>query len=345
MDAPGEKLICQMWETLAEKGIGSLLKPWQIRRESRATGDGRRHELLMLAQAEIDSADVRAGRKEYLPDGTLRLTDKALEVDDKNNQNQFGLRRIEPTISLLPETWTSRAHADTIRKEINQSKAIIYAENQLRSEIQDPSAEKIDSDWLYAWRDHAGKTSNENIQKLWGSVLAGEVQSPGAYSLRTLEFLKGLSQQEAEIIKLIAPFVIKSQMIWRDFGVLNDEGISYASLLKLQELGLVQGVDSNSTNMQFNSVTPDTFLHIINSHGKGLIAKHINGNNVLHIPMIKLTSIGQQVLQLGDYSPNLRYLNALGKYLIKMEYSVDLADCIERSEGKIDVENVTSLNP
>lgn len=33
MDIPGEKLIIKLWETIADKGIGSLLKPWQIRRE------------------------------------------------------------------------------------------------------------------------------------------------------------------------------------------------------------------------------------------------------------------------------------------------------------------------
>ena len=39
MEAPGEKLIIKLWESIADKGIGSLLKPWQIRREGRASID------------------------------------------------------------------------------------------------------------------------------------------------------------------------------------------------------------------------------------------------------------------------------------------------------------------
>ena len=68
---PGENLVIKLWETIADKGIGSLLKPWQMRREGRATVDIRRAELLALAQAEIDAATIRSGEKILLPDGTL----------------------------------------------------------------------------------------------------------------------------------------------------------------------------------------------------------------------------------------------------------------------------------
>lgn len=63
VEAPGEKLIIKLWETLIDKGIGSLLRPWQIKRDGRARSEVRREELLMLAQAESEVADIRAGRK------------------------------------------------------------------------------------------------------------------------------------------------------------------------------------------------------------------------------------------------------------------------------------------
>ena len=59
MELPGELLI-KLWETLAERGIGSLLLPWNLKREGRARNELRREELLMLAQAESDVADIRA---------------------------------------------------------------------------------------------------------------------------------------------------------------------------------------------------------------------------------------------------------------------------------------------
>ena len=51
MEAPGERLVIRLWETIAEKGIGGLLVPWQIRRKKRAEIDSERQEVLALTQA------------------------------------------------------------------------------------------------------------------------------------------------------------------------------------------------------------------------------------------------------------------------------------------------------
>jgi len=31
VEIPGEKLVLKLWDTIADKGIGSLLKPWPCR--------------------------------------------------------------------------------------------------------------------------------------------------------------------------------------------------------------------------------------------------------------------------------------------------------------------------
>jgi hypothetical protein len=46
--APGEQLLIKLWETIADKGIGNLLRPWQMRREGQAAIDVKHSELLML---------------------------------------------------------------------------------------------------------------------------------------------------------------------------------------------------------------------------------------------------------------------------------------------------------
>src|SRR3990167_4701188 len=180
MDAPGEKLITAMWVSLVDGGVGSLLKPWQIRRESRAVADGRRHEALLLAQVGRDAEDVTAGRKFYDREGKLHLIEdpevSTLTLPTQNSHVENG--RIEPTLQLSPEFAQSKRHADEIRKEVNQGKAILFAEEILENDDQTPPKSAIEEDWLFAWRDNASKTSNENLQRLWGSVLAGEVKSP-----------------------------------------------------------------------------------------------------------------------------------------------------------------------
>ena len=61
MQIPGEALLGKLWDTLADKAIGNLLKPWQIRREGKALIDVKRDEMLILAQAERDADAIRRG--------------------------------------------------------------------------------------------------------------------------------------------------------------------------------------------------------------------------------------------------------------------------------------------
>lgn len=58
MELPGEKLVIKMWETVAE----SLFKPWQMRREGRASIELKREELLVIAQAEHEAELLRTGQ-------------------------------------------------------------------------------------------------------------------------------------------------------------------------------------------------------------------------------------------------------------------------------------------
>jgi len=91
---PGERLIIRLWETLSEKGVGSLLKPWQIKREGIAHLEVRRVELLALAQTEKDAEDIRTGHKR-LEDFSPDLTFAATAIAPLRTK-----ARIEPTIDL-----------------------------------------------------------------------------------------------------------------------------------------------------------------------------------------------------------------------------------------------------
>ena len=71
MEFPGEKLLIRLWETIAEKGIGGWLRPWQNRREGQSQIDVQREALLVFAQTERDIKDIRSGRKILSSDGQL----------------------------------------------------------------------------------------------------------------------------------------------------------------------------------------------------------------------------------------------------------------------------------
>lgn len=242
MEFPGEKLVIKLWETIAEKGVGALLTPWQTIRDGRARNEVRRHELLMLAQTEKDVSDVRAGRKQLRSDGTLMLT----SINQSCADTLIESRPIEPTLGL-PDAQSAAATSSALnaaRIELNSAKAVIYAEEQLANDPQTPPDREVDEDWLFAWRDYAGKVSAEDLQRLWGSVLAGEVKSPGRYSIRTLEFLKTLSKPEADVISKIARYAIDGRIARGQKQYLDEKGLNFGLLLRMQEMGVVSGVEA-----------------------------------------------------------------------------------------------------
>ncbi|WP_152535164.1 DUF2806 domain-containing protein, partial [Candidatus Synechococcus spongiarum] len=55
-----------------------------------------------------------------------------------------------------------------------------------------------DPDWAARFFDCTQDVSSEDLQKLWGRILAGEVKSPGQTSLRTLSILRDMTQQDAK---------------------------------------------------------------------------------------------------------------------------------------------------
>lgn len=328
MEFPGEKLVIKLWETLAEKGVGSLLSPWQAGREGRARNEVRRQEILMLAQAEKDAADIRAGKKQLGADGTLLLSNTQQTI------TQDGIKRIEPTLSLSDavEHGNRAAVSAAARSEINASKAILFAEDKLANDIQTPPTQDIDEDWLFVWREYAGKVSAEDLQRLWGSVLAGEVKAPGKYSIRTLEFLKTLSKPEAEMISKLASYVIDGRVARAQSAYLDSKGVSFSALLAMQDLGVVSGVEAIGITTTYESIVQEKFVRAFVSHNKALIVEHDDPARTLEFEVYMLTAVGRQILGLGSFEPDVEYMRLIGKEFVQKGFTVKLADWRNVSE-------------
>lgn len=72
------------------------------------------------------------------------------------------------------------------------------------------SEEPVEQGWINRFFDSVADVSNEDLQKLWGQLLAGETKKPGSFSLKTLDILKNLRPQDAQLFQSILPFTIKN---------------------------------------------------------------------------------------------------------------------------------------
>ena len=195
--------------------------------------------MLALAQAEADAAAIRSGQKLLLISGEI-VDRPALGspsvIYESTDKAPLALPR-------AIEIADQNSKAEAMRQEVSIAKAVVYAEEELQEDSSEPPQDSPQDDWLLRWRECAAGVSSDELQQIWGKVLAGEVKSPGRFSLRTLEFLRNLSQAEAQAIERISPFVISGVLYRGDDEMLKAEGVSFSDLLAMQELGVLAGVD------------------------------------------------------------------------------------------------------
>ncbi|CUB03285.1 DUF2806 domain-containing protein [Marinomonas fungiae] len=324
MDYPGEKLLLKMWETLAEKGVGSLLAPWQEKRMADARAEIRRKEMLLLAQAEVEVDSIKSGQSSFQLKPEVKLLNAPSSSVDE-------LGRVEPTLDLseLASTVSNNDFSESIRKETNVAKSILIAEDILGQDRQEPSDTPIEDDWLYSWREYAGRVSADELQDLWGRILAGEVKQPGTYSMRTLEFLKGLSKAEAELISKAARFVIDGRIYRDKENFLEAEGLFFSQLLFLQDIGVLSGVEALGLTTTYKTQDQNKYFKGLIASDKIILIDHEDKNKTVEASVYLLTRVGAEVLRLASFGVNTDYLESVAKDYAKKGFNVRTADFVQ----------------
>ena len=72
------------------------------------------------------------------------------------------------------------------RKRMANASSIIDGAAEELGDKEVPNHEP-DPDWTARFFDYAQDISSEDMQRIWAKILAGEVESPGRTSLRTLD--------------------------------------------------------------------------------------------------------------------------------------------------------------
>lgn len=328
MAFPGENLVIKLWETLIEKGFGSLLQPWQEKRLGVARLEIRRAELLMLEQIKSDIKEIENGSTKYSIKADFK---KPLQVAHSENRSA----KTEPFLVAedVLQKVTTKHVAETLRNEVNASKAILIAEDVLSSEHSPTPIDTVDDDWLHSWREYAGRVSSSELQDLWGRILAGEIKDPGTYSFRTLEFLKSISKSEADLICKLAPFVVNGNL-YRDFARFWEaSGVTYANLLFLQGIGLLSGVEASGLTSTNFSTKADYYSCPFLAGQKVILVEHTSMQRPHPTNVYALTPIGTQILRLTNLQPNIEYLHAIGNQYAAQGFTVTIADWAQNEDG------------
>lgn len=332
VDGPYEQLIIKLWETLVDKGVCGLLRPWQMKREGLAIADVARQKILAIAQAEQDAEKIRDG----LLVAKIEKEGVTLKVNPELDSPKIDL----PSMYSVVE---NDLVIDALSKEINFAKCILKTEDILKTDSGVTPDTQIDRDWIHRWRENVFQVSSDEMQLIWAKLLAGELKSPGKYSYRTMDFLKNIMVDEAKAIECVLPFIFQQGFIYRGY-LYNDGGLkrrihkwlSFDILLKMEELGIVQGVSDDRLEISLQSNTDDGLLCICNNKALRVVGDY---NASYTFPHIGVTRLGIQLAEIANCEANEEYMIEVAGEFKKGGASVYLGNWREKSDCVMDFYN------
>ncbi len=287
--SPCEKLI-----SATQAAIGKAYEPRYVKRMA----DAKAYEIRQISQALIESSDVPI---EYdKGEITMDITD--FEELVKRTQNRLAFQELSKQTNI--EAVLSNAYCDL--------------ENE--PPVND---DPIDPDWLIRFFNSVEDISNEQMQYLWGKILAGEIKQPNSFSMRTLNIIKNLTQSEAELFREVSPYIFtcpgNDEKSFVDYflpsnGILGKNKIGkycipFPKIMTLSEAGIINQTTILSISMHLNPKETDW---IIGSQGRiectNESEEPINLNHAAYV----LTESGKElfpIISIGTNKIEPEYIN------------------------------------
>lgn len=311
--------------------VGRLSKPYFDRKDI----DTKAYEIKKLAEARAEEMKIisKAVKDNFLLIGGIEYNEKGVVV---TSPKELPTNYIELSNPTLEERVQSRIDYKEAQKQLNLESVTAYAAEQLKNE-QPVTDQPIDEDWKTRFFNIAEEVSNDEMQALWGRILAGEIKKPKSYSLRTLELLRNLSKEEAECFIKFGQFAIRSGGVsfivnFNHEKLLEEKyQLTFRERLLLEELGLLTAND-----LQFLlQETKDNTIQIIFQIGNVCVVANKEANiPQQQVNALVFTKIGQELLQLIETKPELDYIQLLASKIRRKGVNVKYANILEIRDGQ-----------
>lgn len=336
----GDKLRVKIWDSV-EKTIGGLILPWQLKRVGRANAEVRRHDALMSAQIEGEIEALRSGQIAYdTKSGRFLPKPSTVDVGEQEVPDQTSLLSSD-VLSELVARAQEKAAIDQLKREINLMRVVHIASEEAGNLDEPPSdqADKaVEPDWIRRWQSSAENVSSDDVQQLWGKILAGEVNRPGSFSLRTLTILSQITSSDARLVERIGPLVLEGSCLASVFPTRFGEqkfGISMEDLMVLDELGLLVASGMGGLQLTIGTSPTSDFEATIRLPGQTIVLKSADPNLELKLPIINLTAAGRQLVTLGHFQANHEYIDEIARRLRRDGLKIHCGTPVQLPDGRI----------
>ncbi len=279
------KPLKRLIEVVAE-GIGGVSRPILTKKNA----DAKAYEIRTVAEAIADSQKLL---------GPVTYTDRQVIIDSPGEGTPHALPE-----APLDSRVISRMAYQEAKRQSNLEKITQHAAGEFDGS-EEIGPDRPDSDWTARFFRIAEDITTEQMQVLWGKILAGEVKRPGSFSLRTLDILKNISHKEAERFVRVARIAVLSggkafvPNPDHEKSLEEDFGIRFLDLLLLREIGLLAPSD-----LEF-SLSPATkdMQSVFTCGSTCMLVDRPAGTPKQPVNAVVFTEIGKELLQLVERVP------------------------------------------
>ncbi len=244
--------------------LGDLTKPATVLIEKISDAVGgifKPYQIVRVAKAEAEADKIQAESQIQITDLNRRAMHRFFEEEAKKQSN------IE----------------DITQKALPHLK-------------EDSSPQNVEDDWITNFFDKCRIISDDDMQKLWSQVLAGEANSPGAFSRKTVNLLADLDKGDAELFMRLCSFGwVIGNVIPLVYDVQNEiysrHGIYFNTLSHLDSLGLIQF--DNLAGFQRTGLPKKVVVYHYSRPVELTFPKDADNN--LEIGTVLLTRAGQEI--------------------------------------------------
>lgn len=306
---PLEKLV-----EVVSQGIGRVSTAFFYKKDV----DARAYEMRKIAEAKVDEAKtiVKGLSDAGITGAELTTKNGLLQISKINTENI--------TLPALSERTENRVSFLEAKRQHNIENITAIAA-QVLQETEEVSEEPVDDDWINRFFRYAEDISNEEMQALWGRILAGEVKQPKTFPLRTLDILKNLTKEEAETFIRVASysyfdFPEKKHVIYRT------SRIDYNDIILLVEAGILQSESKLLINFELQRKGS---AYAFKFGNMAVVIKSKADNVPLNIPTYVVNNSAQPLFSLIDIKHSEDFVIELAKQFDKKNDNIEVT-CLSR---------------
>jgi hypothetical protein len=225
----------------------------------------------------------------FKPHQIVRVASAEAEVEKIKAKSQIEITELQ-----------QRAYYRFIEEEAKKQSCIESVTVKALPYLKDDARPtEVESDWITNFFDKARLISDEQMQILWAKVLAGEANSPGSYSKRTINLLNSLDKSDAILFNTFCGFVwiLGNNLIPLIYSaqdsIYTENGVTFNDLKHLDDIGMINFSEIAGSGYTLIDLPKSIYLSYYGTEIDIDLPK--DQNNVLSIGLVLLTKAGQEL--------------------------------------------------